>query len=649
VLGTVLAHRLPRATTHSIATPGDATGRKASKVINLDEVGAFALAPTDRGVEARFGIYLPGIDPRDGYEVIVRVIHQDDRFVPEILPMNFPLAPAVDSPNNLWQTTVTIPIQPGTSFGQPGTYLYRYQLRRTNPGSGSPQIVTLWFTDPFARATDDVGELSAFSTPGTEAPFTWSDETWKVPELADLVVYELHVEEFNDTFDGAIARLTYLKSLGVSCLELMPVTSLKLDFDWGYGPLHYFAPNERWGGAGGLKRLVDACHHAGIAVILDVVYQHVDPTFPYHLVYADANLPSPMIGNVGPFGPQIDYSKEFARIYVQAANRHWLDEYHVDGFRYDEVTDLYDGPTGVAYAKMAYDAYGESFAYPRFTPSGGTTSGEYSRIIQCAEALNRPQEILRTTYSNSTWQDGLLNKAEDMATHGYVDDDFAHLLDATFSGYPLTRTVQDVGNQPVEMPVAPFQYLESHDHSQLIAYVGTRPGDAPFAERSKFYKLQPFAIALFTSQGIPMLWQGQEFADNYVLPASGDARIHFRRGVHWEYFYDELGAPLVRLYRILGKLRRNCPALRSRESFYYNSYSRTANGVIAYQRRSTPAKQIAMVFLNFSDQSQTISVPFLEAGDYQELIDRQAKIAVATTNQMIDVTVPSNYGCIFVK
>jgi 1,4-alpha-glucan branching enzyme len=61
----------------------------------------------------------------------------------------------------------------------------------------------------------------------------------------------------------------------------MPVTSVKLDFDWGYGPLHYFAPNARLGGGEGLKRLVNACHAVNIAVILDVVYQHVDPTFPY--------------------------------------------------------------------------------------------------------------------------------------------------------------------------------------------------------------------------------------------------------------------------------------------------------------------------------------------------------------------------------
>jgi 1,4-alpha-glucan branching enzyme len=390
-------------------------------MINLNEVGAFVSTPTPLGVEVKFGVYLPGIAPEDGYEVRVRVIHRDDRFNPAIKTFDVPLSLVAGSPNHLWQAEVVIPGKAGTSFGKPGTYLYRYQLLQTLPGTTMPKVVTRWFTDPFARATD-VGELSAFTTLGDAPDFVWSDDVWRVPELEELVVYELHVEEFNSTFDGLIERLPYLKSLGVTCLELMPVTSVKLDFDWGYGPLHYFAPCEHWGGVQGLKRLVNACHSAGMAVILDVVYQHVDKAFPYHLVYRDAGLPSPMIGGQGPFGPEIDLSQPFAREYIQAANVHWLHEYHVDGFRYDEVTDLYDGPTGIKYAKIAFDVYNASLSLARFTPSGGTATGEYSRIIQCPEALNRPQDILRTTYSNSTWQDALLNKVEDMAKADYIAD-----------------------------------------------------------------------------------------------------------------------------------------------------------------------------------------------------------------------------------
>jgi 1,4-alpha-glucan branching enzyme len=250
-------------------------------MIDLADVGVVASDPDTNGVRVRFGLYLPGIDA--GFQVIVLVIHAVDRFTPGISPQAFDLQAGTDG---MWTAKATIRPQPGTNFGRPGRYLYRYRLLRVV--GGSQQVITPWFTDPFARASDEVGQLSAFDTPGSVPAFQWHDDDWKVPEFADLVVYELHVGEFNGSFDGLVDRLPYLTSLGVTCLELMPVTALKLDFDWGYGPLHYFAPNQRWGGPAGLQRLVDGCHATGVAVILDVVFQHVDPTFPYHQVYADA-------------------------------------------------------------------------------------------------------------------------------------------------------------------------------------------------------------------------------------------------------------------------------------------------------------------------------------------------------------------------
>jgi 1,4-alpha-glucan branching enzyme len=204
------------------------------------------------------------------------------------------------------------------------------------------------------------------------------------------------------------------------------------------------------------------------------------------------------------------------------------------------------------------------------------------------------------------------------------------------------------------MPVAPFQYLESHDHSQLIAFAAGTPNAGPFANRDQWYRLQPFVIALYTCEGIPMLWQGQEFADNYVLPASGDARIHFRHDAHWEYFYDDQGSPLVRLYRIVGALRRTVPALRSRESFYYNANSRPGEGAIVYRRNSTSAGQVALVFLNFSDLSQSLTVPVDDPGTYREMIDndvrsRPFEISVAAAGQLMRADVPPHYGFIFVR
>src|SRR5208283_4117111 len=116
--------------------------------------------------------------------------------------------------------------------------------------------------------------------------------------------------------------------------------------------------------------------------------------------------------------------------------------------------------------KLAYDTYRFSLGINRFRQAG---SG-YSRIVQCAEALSRARDVLANTYTNAAWQDDLLNKSESMIQSSSADQDFAHLLDANWSGYPQTKTVVDDQGNPVDMPVAPFQYLESHDHSQLIVF-----------------------------------------------------------------------------------------------------------------------------------------------------------------------------------
>jgi maltooligosyltrehalose trehalohydrolase len=426
-------------------------------MIDVSEVGAFP-SYTGTAFQIRFGVYLPGIRASDGFDVVVRVIPQVDRFDINVQPEDSHLTWDAGHPLDLWSATV--PIQPvaGTHFGDEGLYLYRFQLWWT-PAGGSRQLITRWFTDPFAVQTD-VGLLSAVLLQKNPQLFNWTDATYKTPELDDLIVYELQIEQFNDTFQGVIDRLVYLQSLGVNCVEIMPVTSTKLDFDWGYGPLHYFSPSAHFGGPDGLRQLVDACHQANMAVILDVVYQHVDPFFAYALVYQNINntpgapqINSPMIGANGPFGPQSDFSQTFTQQYFAAVNRHWLNDYHVDGFRYDEVTDLYVSPTDSGYALLAYETYNESLGIARFQQDPSS----YSRIIQCAEALWRAPDVLRNTYTNCAWQDDLLDQAEGIAAGAAVTDAFPHLLDPFFNGtYPATKTVVNASGEPVEMPAAPF-------------------------------------------------------------------------------------------------------------------------------------------------------------------------------------------------
>jgi 1,4-alpha-glucan branching enzyme len=318
------------------------------------------------------------------------------------------------------------------------------------------------------------------------------------------------------------------------------------------------------------------------------------------------------------------------------------------------VTDLYRGPTDTAYAKLSYDTYRYSLSIPRFQQGANS----YSRIIQCAEALWKAPEVLRNTYTNCAWQNNLLNDAEWVAGGAAPAANYAHDLDPFFGNqYPGTKSVVDVSGNPVDMPVAPFQYLNTHDHSHLIVFAGTTgPGVLPAGDRSRYWRMQPHAIALYTSQGLPMLWEGEEFADDFNLPDNGSARINLRRDMHWEYFYDDYGAPLIRIYRKLGQLRRSCRSLRSRESFYYWQQSLQNSQLIAYHRHAPAGpvgpEEYAMVILNFGPIADTISVPFPKAGSWTERLDEDVRtppwiVPVGTANDLQRITVPSNYGCIF--
>ncbi|HEX2123020.1 MAG TPA: alpha-amylase family glycosyl hydrolase, partial [Thermoanaerobaculia bacterium] len=585
-----------------------------------------------------FGVYLPGITFHRSYGVQVRVIHERDQFTRGVEPKVFELFWHNASPHDWWDVTVDLTAAADGNFGEEGRYLYRFQLLRNG------QVVTFWFADPFARSTGR-GTLSAVDVFDAPQPFSWTDGAYRVPEVDEMVVYELHVGEFNETFDGVVAQLPYLQGLGVNVLELMPVSNVKEDVEWGYTPLGYFAPDERYGGREGMKRLVRACHEHGIAVVVDAVYAHAHPEFAYNLVYETSGEANPMMGFFeGEFfsRPGVDYRKEFARDYFFAVNQYWLDEFHVDGFRYDYVPGMFDGPLGSGYASLVHRTYQHSRPIARFAAEGR------SRIVQCAEHLPDARGILRTTYSNTAWQNGLLD--ETAAQVGQpIRVSLAHQLDPELIGYPSEYRNPATGDA---FPVAPFQYIESHDHSRFINRFGLAPGadllGQPFGNRDLFYKTQPYVIALYTCKGIPMLWHGQEFAENWSVPGSGIGRNLFDRPLHWEYFYDPRGKALVRLYRIMGALRRKHRALGSRGAFfYYDDPFHRRDGVIAY-RRGTPGEEL-IVLLNFSDRDAEAWIPWPAGGEWREAIDERERLTVNADGEWRPVRVPSNYGAIYVK
>lgn len=593
------------------------------KSLPLNKLGPREFAPE----VVDFGVLLPWVSARDGNRLLVKIIHERDQFIQSIQPLAFELQHSVDAEyGDYWSTRVDFntvrDLQPGSHFGAPGRHVYRYELHNPNVG------MLDWIIDPFAREYA-VGKLSAFTL--GYIPYEWSlaEATWKTPALHDLILYEMNLAEFGASLQGAIERLDYVADLGVNALSLMPVSNVALEVDWGYLPLGYFGVDERFGRRDDFQRFVDEAHQRGLAVIVDAVYGHTAEDFPYHDLYRRLHYhENPFMGPFAKdyFGVSTDFRRNLTRDFFFSVNKHWLETYHIDGFRYDCVPNYWDGALGVGYANLVFHTHeyvkGTIAQLTRFAAPEGL------RLIQIAEQLEAPEQILEQSYSNATWQNATL-AAADACAHGAAGaiKDFGLRLGA------LGYVEQAIQNGEV-LVKAPLQYIENHDHSRFLCKFGLRQRDwnPLFAEgdRARWYTLQPYLIALFASKGIPMLWQGQEFGENYFLPEDGLGRVMLLRPLRWDYFYDEIGKNLVRLTRKLVSLRKRCEEFRRGEHYFYNDDAcYLSRGLLLCMRKTDAAT--SLIAVNFTDTEQ--SVPFRFEGG-----------AITTNNCMTWITLTLQQG-----
>jgi malto-oligosyltrehalose trehalohydrolase len=197
-------------------------------------------------------------------------------------------------------------------------------------------------TLPDPRSLRQPSGVKGLSRTYDHAAFGWTDRDWRGTPLPGSVIYEMHAGTFTPegTFDAAVERLDYLRQLGVTTVELMPVATFPGRHGWGYDGINLWAVHEPYGGPDGLKRLVDACHARGLAVLLDVVYNHVgignrlDAFGPYFTT-----------AHSTPWGPAVNLDQpgsDEVRAFLIGNALMWLRDYHLDGLRLDAVHALED-------------------------------------------------------------------------------------------------------------------------------------------------------------------------------------------------------------------------------------------------------------------------------------------------------------------
>ncbi len=386
----------------------------------------------------------------------------------------------------------------GTIPGMAGGDLYTYLLDGT-----------LERPDPASRCQPEgVHGPSQVLAPSSHR---WQDSSWTGMTLADFIIYELHTGTFSPegTFAGVIQRLGYLSELGITAVELMPVAQFPGERNWGYDGVYPFAVQTSYGGEDGLKLLVDACHRQGIAVILDVVYNHLGPEGNYFHAfgpYFTDRYQTPWGDAVNFDGPESDGVRD----YFVGNALFWIEEYHIDALRLDAVHGIFDNS-----ARHILDELGEA------VHQLSATIGRKAYVI--AESDLNDSRLIRSRQEggydlDAQWNDDFHHVLHALLTkerQGYYEDfgEFGQLLTAfregfVYSGGYSTFRQRRHGNDASDIDPLHFVVC-AQNHDQI----GNRKDGERLAQHLDLERLKLAAGTVLLSPFLPLLFMGEEYGE----------------------------------------------------------------------------------------------------------------------------------------
>lgn len=463
--------------------------------------------------------------------------------------------------------------------------------------------------DPYAReVTSSIGNAVVHDT-----SFDWEGDDFGIVPWNELIIYELHVGTFNDQegvshqgeFSSVSARLGHLRKLGINAIQIMPIGEFAGERSWGYNPSHIFSVDGEYGGPLAFKRFIKSAHQLGIAVILDVVYNHLGPSdldlWQFDgwsengrggiYFYNDDRGSTPW-GETRP-----DYGRGEVRQYILDNVMMWLEEYHVDGIRFDctqfirtfngsEAQDLPDGWSLLQWINseitqkfpgrisIAEDLQNNTWLTKEVGAGGAGFASQWDAMFvhPIRRAVVTPQDDQRS-----------LEAIRDAILYRYNDDAFERVI-----------------------------YSESHDevangHARVPQEINPDDPKGWYAQKRSTLA----ASMVFTSPGIPMLFQGQEFLEGGwfrdTVPVDWDQCAEFRG--------------IVRLYRDLIRLRANREGFTRGLCGQYTQVYHMHNErkVIAFHRWDIGgAADDVVIVANFShDAQENYVIGFPSAGDWK--------------------------------
>ena len=520
--------------------------------------------------------------------------------------------------------------------------------------------------DPASRSQPD-GVHGPSEVVGSD--FEWHDEGWTGLALEDYVVYELHVGAFTDkgTFDAAIGKLDDLKALGITAVELLPVAQFPGTRNWGYDGTYPSAAQASYGGPRALKRLVDACHQRGLAVLLDVVYNHLGPEGNYLARFA----PYFTDRYKTPWGLALNFDgprSDDVRWYFIHNALQWIDEFHIDGLRVDAVHAIVDHSAEPFLQDLCAAVHERAAELGRKVQMIAESDLNDPRVIT-------PKEDLGFGF-DAQWADDYHHSLHTLLTgerDGYYEgfppkvSNLARVM-ATgylYTGQHSTYRGRKYGLKPRTKDGAKF-VISMQNHDQI----GNRLMGERIAALLPPAKVRLAAAATILAPFVPMLFMGEEYGETapfqYFTSHSDPDLIEAVRKGRREEFDDFIwdGEPpdphdeetfrrsklnaslrehnehaaMWEFFRTLLALRRESPALRNLDLAAVETHADDERHVLLVRRRKD-GDQVLTAF-NFAEELQTVTIPFAGVA-WQPLLDNGATIAGET------ITLPPSSFALF--
>jgi maltooligosyltrehalose trehalohydrolase len=528
--------------------------------------------------------------------------------------------------------SVTIP---GVADGD--RYLYQ-----PDDGSARP--------DPASRfQPDGVHEASQVVDPRL---FNWLDDGWNGIPLEQYRIYELHIGTFSreGTFEAAIPFLDYLLELGVTAVELMPVSQFPGNRNWGYDGVYPFAPQNSYGGPDGMKQLINACHRKGLAVILDVVYNHLGPEGNYlgefgH--YFTDKYRTPWGGALNFDGPYSDSVLEF----FLANAMYWLNEFHLDALRLDAVDWILDQTPKHFLRRLAEEVHRQRERLGRSIYLFAENDTNDARLIN-------PPEI--GGYGiDAQWDDNFHHALRTLLTGettGYYEDfgQFSQMVKAYTDAFVYTGEYSRYrkrrhGGQVKDRPTSQFVVF-SQNHDQI----GNRKGGDRLSAVQSLEKLLLAAGVVLLSPYLPLLFMGEEYGEkapfHYFVSHSDPVLIEaVRKGKHEEHASGicegEIPDPsaestfleskidltrkregeqalLLEFYRQLLALRAKLPALQVFQRDRIEVTGLQPQKILVVRRHAENSAVLCL--FSFSNMQEEVALT-LPQGNWEKILDSSAQ------------------------